>query len=383
MAFQRSAADPMPTSIAPMLAQLASALPNDDLSYGYEFKWDGFRAMAFIDAGRLRILSRSGQDYTSRLPTLDGLGDAAGSRRRLVLDGELVALMEGGRIDFQELQNYIGPAGLRTGQPSEGLIAYLIFDLLYEKDRSLINRPYDQRRQRLEALDLSGSAWWVPPSYRGSGAEVQVESRRLGYEGVVAKRLDGLYRPGKRSRDWLKVKNSQSQEFIVVGWLPGEGTRAGRIGALLLGVYDRSPAKAGKSGEPQRLIYAGKVGTGFTQRTLDDLAKRLAPLRMDASSLGDVVAPIGAIFIRPEVTCEVAFWEWTRSGEIRHPSFKGLRQDKSTMEIVRETDANHQIAATGSGDEPSGPPHRLQLEAAPRGPSSFADPAAPTTNSPP
>src|SRR5437879_489514 len=196
----RSTDDPMPTSIAPMLSQLANTLPTDDLSYGYEFKWDGFRAVAFIDAGRLRILSRSGQDYTSRLPTLGGLGDAAGSRRRLVLDGELAALVEGGRIDFQDLQNYIGPAGLRSGEPSHGLIAYLIFDLLYEEDRSLINRPYDQRRRRLETLDLSGSAWWVPPSYRGGGVDVQVESRRLGYEGVVAKRLDSMYRPGKRSR---------------------------------------------------------------------------------------------------------------------------------------------------------------------------------------
>jgi bifunctional non-homologous end joining protein LigD len=329
----------MPTSIAPMLAQLASALPTDDLSYGYEFKWDGFRAIAFIDAGRLRILSRSGQDYTARLPTLGGLGQAVPTRRRLVLDGELVALVEGGRIHFQELQNFIGPAELRSGEPSQGLIAYLIFDLLYEEDQSLINRPYQQRRERLEALDLNGPAWWVPPSFRGGGPELQTESRRLGYEGVVAKRLDSLYRPGKRSRDWLKVKNAQSQEFIVVGWLPGEGTRAGRIGALLLAVYDRSPAAAVESREPQRLIYAGKVGTGFTYRTLDDLERRLAPLRADASPLGDVVAPIGAIFVQPEIVCEVAFWEWTRSGEIRHPSFKGLRQDKSPMEIVRETAA--------------------------------------------
>ena len=339
MAPERSAADPMPTSIAPMLAQLANTLPTDDLSYGYEFKWDGFRAVAFIDAGRLRMLSRSGQDYTSRLPTLDGLAGATESRRRLVLDGELVALVEGGRIDFQELQNHLGPAGLRTGEPSEGLIAYLIFDLLYEEDRSLLNSPYEQRRQRLEALGLNGPAWWVPPSYRGGGAEVQVESRRLGYEGVVAKRLDSLYRPGQRSRDWLKVKNARSQEFIVVGWLPGEGTRAGRIGALLLAVYDRSPAEARESGQPQQLIYAGRVGTGFTRRTLDDLARRLAPLHVDASPLGDGTAPIGAIFVQPEIVCEVAFWEWTRSGEIRHPSFKGLRHDKSPSEIFRETPA--------------------------------------------
>jgi bifunctional non-homologous end joining protein LigD len=166
---------------------------------------------------------------------------------------------------------------------------------------------------------------------------VQVESRRLGYEGVVAKRLDSAYRPGKRSRDWLKVKNAQSQEFIVVGWLPGEGTRAERIGALLLAVYDRSRARARESGEPQRLIYAGKVGTGFTQRTLDDLARRLAPLRTDVSPLGDVVAPVEATFVEPKIVCEVTFWEWTRSGEIRHASFKGLRQDKSPIEIVRET----------------------------------------------
>ena len=153
----------------------------------------------------------------------------------------------------------------------------------------------------------------------------------------MAKRLDSPYRPGLRSGEWLKIKRTRRQEFVIVGWMPALGYKRDRVGSLLLACYDVSRDEARRAGRPQRLIYAGKVGTGFSQRTVDELSARLAPLRIPVSPLDAGVPPPLAEFVRPELVCEVEFWEWAPGGETRHASFRGLRPDKDAGDVARET----------------------------------------------
>jgi bifunctional non-homologous end joining protein LigD len=314
--------------IAPMLARLASSLPPNDSAFGYEFKWDGYRAIVYLEGG-LRVMSRGAQDYTRRFPELHGL--PAGAGRSMVLDGEIIALGVEQSSSFQRLQ-------WRSGAGSDEEIrrraevqpvAYMIFDLLRLEGRPVMPRPYTERRARLEALGLEGPAWWVPPYRAGGGREMFEASRRLNYEGVVAKRLTSIYVPGARSSDWLKVKNHRRQELVIVGYTSGRGARQGHIGALLVAYYDRP-------GPEGRLIYAGKVGTGYTKQTLEMLKAKLAPLRRDTSPLDAGKPPRDAVFVEPVLVCEVEFTEWTRDGTLRHPSFKGLRDDKDPREVIRE-----------------------------------------------
>lgn len=329
----------MPRRLEPMLAELSRQLPTNDKRYGFELKWDGYRALVYLDRGRIQVLTRRQQDYTSRLPGLRALAESRAGQR-LVLDGELVALLPGGRTSFHELHNLIGPRlgpqPQERGSAGEAALVYLAFDLLYLDGRTLLHAPYRERRLQLEALELAGPAWWVPPSQQGGGGELLETSQRLGSEGVVAKRLDSSYRPGIRSSDWLKIKRTRRQEFVIVGWMPALGVMADRIGSLLLAYYDLTPDAAQAAGRPQRLLYAGRVGTGFNRRTLDELMGRLAPLRADRSPLDEGAPPPIAQFVRPTLVCEVEFWEWSPGGEARHSSFRGLRPDKPTHQVIRE-----------------------------------------------
>ena len=319
----------MKADIQPMLARLASSLPANDADYGYEFKWDGYRAVVYAEGG-LRIMSRGGQDYTRRFPELQGLSSAAG--RPVVLDGEIIALGEDEVSSFQRLQQRSAGGSdeeiLRRAQLVPA--GYMIFDLLRLDGRSIMSRTYVDRRSRLEALGLEARSWSTPPYRAGGGNEVFEESRRRRLEGIVAKRLASIYVPGGRTGDWLKIKNHSRQEFVIVGWTPGAGARSGQLGALLLGYSDRP-------GAGSRLMYAGKVGTGFTAETLRLLADKLAPLRRETSPIDVGKPPRNATFVEPLLVGEVEFTEWTRDGTLRHPSFKGLRDDKDPREVVRET----------------------------------------------
>jgi bifunctional non-homologous end joining protein LigD len=320
-----------PGQLRPMLAT-AGDLPPDDRGWAYEMKWDGVRAIALIEGGKLRLWSRSGRDITSSYPELAPLGSAVAADR-VVLDGEIVAFAGGQWPSFEALQQRINVshpaqiARLATQIP----VSYLAFDLLCLDGQVLLDAPYSQRRGLLDGLGLSGRRWQTPPSFTDvAGRELLAMSRQQGLEGVVAKRLTSRYDPGKRSPAWRKVKVVLRQEAVVGGWKPGEGGRAGRIGSLLIGVQG-----------PDGLAYAGHVGTGFTQPTLAMLGERLFPLRRDASPF--VAAPVppeharAAVWAEPQLVIEVAFGGWTSAGVMRAASYKGLRNDKDPDEVVRET----------------------------------------------
>jgi len=212
---------------------------------------------------------------------------------------------------------------------SQTPVTYLVFDVLYADGRSLLEETYVERRRILESLSLTGPSWQTPPHFEGDGDAVLAASKAQGLEGVLAKRLDSRYYPGKRSDCWLKVKNLRTQEVVIGGWKPGAGRRAGAIGSLLLGV----PGPAG-------LKFAGHVGTGFTDRMLRDLEAQLAPLARDDSPF-DTTVPREhartAKWVEPSGVGEVAFGEWTREGRLRHPAWRGLRPDKSADDVVRES----------------------------------------------
>lgn len=320
----------MAFDILPMLATLASSVPADDDAYGYELKWDGIRAIVYVQGGKVTVTSRGLKDYSRRFPELQGLAQA--TSRPLVLDGEIIAIGDSEASSFQRLQQRSASGSdediLRRSELVP--IGYMIFDLLRLNGRSIMSRTYVERRARLEALGLEARSWSTPPYQVGGGKDLLERSRRLRMEGIVTKRLASIYVPGKRTGDWLKIKNHNRQEFVIVGFTPGAGARAGQIGALLLGYYDR-PGPRG------RLVYAGKVGTGFNSETLGLLAEKMAPLRRQTSPIDIGKPPTHAIFVEPELVGEVEFTEWTMNGELRHPSFKGLRDDKRPREVVRET----------------------------------------------
>jgi bifunctional non-homologous end joining protein LigD len=308
----------------------AGTLPSADAGWAYEMKWDGLRALAFMSRGAVRLVSRTGRDITHAYPELAAAPDAVAARE-LVLDGEIVALSGGSRPDFEALQQRmnIGSAAQAKVLSAQIPVSYLAFDLLWLDGRSLLQQRYALRRELLEALALQGGWWQVPPSFVGeAAADIQAVSVQQNLEGIVAKRLGSRYEPGRRSPAWRKIKNFSRQEFVVGGWKPGEGGRAGWIGSLLVGVY-----------EAGSLIYCGHVGTGFTQQTLRMLAGKLTPLRRDTSPFGEPVPAEDARYARwvePELVAEVAFAGWTRSGRLRGPSYKGLRTDKAAADVVRE-----------------------------------------------
>jgi bifunctional non-homologous end joining protein LigD len=311
--------------IAPMLAT-SGPLPEDDGRWSYEVKWDGVRALVAVVAGRSTLTSRNGNDITGAYPELRGLGPALGSTVAL-LDGEVVAFDPHGRPDFGRLQSRMHSRTPTRAMQRDTPVTLLLFDVLHLDGTSLLDRPYDERRAALEALPLSSARWQVPPAFRGDGEAVMTATKAQGMEGVVAKRRDSRYEPGRRSDCWVKVKHVRRTSTVIVGWKPGEGGRAGRIGSLLLAV----PSGEGWS-------YAGHVGTGFSAATLRMLGDRLEPLRRDAPVLDDVPREHArhAVWVEPVLVCDVDYTEWTRDGRLRHPSYKGLRDDVPAREVVRE-----------------------------------------------
>jgi bifunctional non-homologous end joining protein LigD len=315
---------PMPERIVPMMAQPASALPRDPKNWSFEVKWDGVRAIAYVKPGRLRLESRNLNDITDAYPEVRGLVGALGMHEA-VLDGEIVAFDDSGRPSFERLQRRMhvtSPSAIRRYQSSMPVV-YAIFDLLYLDGRSLMELPYRERRARLESLELKGPAWRVPANHPGEGKLLLDATAKQGLEGIVAKRLDSRYEPGRRGSNWLKIKHTMRQELVIGGWMPGEGRRIKRIGALLMGYY-----------EDGKLRYAGRVGTGFTEKTLGDLQKRLDPLRRDTSPFQVAPKlPREAVFVEPELVAEIELREWTAERIMRAPSFKGLREDKPPHEV--------------------------------------------------
>jgi bifunctional non-homologous end joining protein LigD len=306
-------------------------LPGDEAGWAYEMKWDGIRALGYVTAGQVRLVSRLGRDMTRAYPELAQV-PAAAAWSRAVLDGEIVAFDAAGRPSFETLQlrmhvsSAARAARLAAAQP----VTYLAFDLLELDGGSLLAAPYTERRQALAGLGLPSPRWQVPPSFTGHrGTDVLAVSREHGLEGVVAKRLDSRYEPGARSPAWRKIKNVRRQEVVIGGWKPGEGARRGQIGSLLIGV----PGAGGG------LDYAGHVGTGFTGPTLALLGRLLAPLRRGTSPFA---APVPAehardvVWVQPRLVAEVEFAGWTSAGRMRAAAYKGLRADKDPRTVTRE-----------------------------------------------
>ena len=320
-------ADPFPEQVVPMLAKLAP-LPADDSGWAVEVKWDGVRAIAYCRPGRLELQTRNLNVVTDSYPEVRRLSRQIGARDA-VLDGELVAFDERGRPSFERLQQRIhqtSDAVVRRRMKSHP-VTYVIFDLLYLDGRDLVDEPYTVRRELLEGLGLEGESWQTPGHAVGHARELLAAAAERELEGIVLKRLDSRYVPGKRTGSWLKVKNLGRQEFVIGGWLPGEGRRKNTLGALLLGYHD-------PDGEGE-LRYAGKVGTGFSQSDLDELVARLRPLERDSNPFGRK-GPKGAHHVEPVLVAEVEYRELTGEGMIRHGSFKGLREDKPAAEVELE-----------------------------------------------
>jgi bifunctional non-homologous end joining protein LigD len=331
--------EPMPEQVLPMLAR-PGKLPRDDDRWGYEIKWDGVRAIAFSEPGRLRFQARSGADITPRYPELSRLNRALSSHSA-ILDGEIVAFGPDGRPSFEALQRRMHvTAESSVRRLAKSLpVTYMIFDLLWLDGHSLMERTYAERRELLEGLALEGERWHAPAHVVGNGAQVLAVSAEQGLEGVIAKRLDCPYEPGRRSNGWVKVKNVQREELAICGWLPGEGRRRERFGALIVG----------QRGEDGKLRYAGRVGTGFTESELDRLQALLAPLETTRSPFEDgPPPPKETIFVEPRHHASVEFLEWTREGVLRAPSYKGLVD----LVVIRDETAK---AATVDVSDPTHP----------------------------
>lgn len=287
----------IPSDLLPMLAT-AGPLPQGD-DWAFEVKWDGYRVLAAVERGRTTLRSRRGRDVTADYP------EVALDLPDCLLDGEVVALVDG-KPDFNALQLHRVPA------------AFVPFDVLHVRKRSLLSESYDARREVL--LDL------VPDAAASfdDGPALLAQTGSQGLEGVVAKRRDSTYTPGRRSELWVKTKHVRRQSAVVVGWKRGEGGRAGRIGSLLLGL----PTAGGWE-------HVGHVGTGFSAATLRALQDRLEPLRR---ATPPVFNPPRGIedWVEPSLVVDVDFTEWTPDGKLRHPSYKGIRDDLVATELVRE-----------------------------------------------
>lgn len=313
----------LPPFFPPMMAGTAPA-PFDSPDHWFELKWDGVRVLAFCEAGRTRLYSRTGREVTSLYP------EAAGLHARLsvadaVVDGEIVAL-DGGIPSFQKIQRRLGltrPGDVRR-MAAEVPVSVVCFDLVVAGGEWIGALPLEERHRRLEdALAPGGPVTLSTPVLHAGVAFFHAAEER-GLEGIVAKRLSSPYVPGRRTRDWLKVKTSKHLDCVVGGWSPGEGSRRGSFGSLLVGLHDAEG----------HLRYVGSVGTGFDERTLDALAAGLEALETSVCPFAERPPVPGARWVRPELVCVVEYREMTDARRLRAPSFKGLRTDKQPQECV-------------------------------------------------
>jgi bifunctional non-homologous end joining protein LigD len=325
---------PLPASVQPQLATPVTDPPAGD-EWLHEMKFDGYRILSRIEKGRVRLVSRNGKDWTERFTALTG--DIGGLAERAVLDGEVAVLLPGGNTSFQALQNFM--SGAKGGQ-----LVYYVFDLLYLDGYDLTGVALEVRKATLQQLLAGARGGGVRYSDHvvGQGRDVFDNACRMKVEGIVSKRRDMPYTPG-RTRGWLKVKCHLEQEVVIGGFTEPEGTRTG-LGALLIGVHD---AKG-------RLVYAGKVGTGFTDKVLTDLRRKLEAREQKTSPFAAGTGiPRNAHWVTPELVAEVAFTEWTSDGHLRHPTFRGLREDKPASQVVRETPEPTAEAVAAAEEEAS------------------------------
>jgi bifunctional non-homologous end joining protein LigD len=313
---------PMPESISPMLSVLGNGLPPGP-DWVYEVKWDGVRALFFIKKGRVRMCSRRGTAIEQQYPELHQIVNLLDADSAIV-DGEIVCFNESGVPSFQLLQNRIGArpgsaAQLAQSQPA----SFFAFDLLYLNGYDLRRTPLVERKQLLSSILQPNPTFRYSEHFTGKGQELMEAVREKGLEGIVAKQAYSRY-DSKRSRDWVKVKVLNQQEFVICGWIEGERDY---FGALVLAYY-----------EDERLIYAGNVGSGFTEESLKAVYQKMQPLVTSKSPLSVVPKDIGQVtWTKPELVCMVRYTSWTDDVRLRAPVFLGLRTDQLPQDCVRET----------------------------------------------
>lgn len=315
---------PLPEPVAPMLAVPGPV--RDSEGWAFEWKYDGVRCQAAVSGGEVRLYSRRLRDVTGTYPELAVLGH---DPRTLLIDGEVVALDEDGRPDFGRLQQRMNLTVPTPARLSSVPVVFFAFDLLREGSQDCTGLPYEERRERLLGLGIDRPEVRVRRHFLASdveGAELLSAAREVGLEGLVSKRLGSVYQPGVRSPDWVKTPLTRTQEVVIAGWATGEGRRSGTFGALLLGLHDETG-----------LRFAGHVGTGFTDRMLDDLQARLRPLARRTSPFDSPVPreyARNAHWVEPELVGEVEFRQWTSDGRLRAPSWRGLRPDRRPEEVT-------------------------------------------------
>ena len=296
----------------PQLATLVKA-PPVGAEWLHEIKFDGYRIGCRISRGRATLISRNGKDWTAAFPDIAGAAQALGARDAL-LDGEVCMLLPDGRTSFQALHN------ASSRETAGGALVYFVFDLLRLDGASLETLPLERRKTRLRSLvgrRKSGRIRYAE-HIDGRGDAFFAQACRVGLEGIISKRRDLQHRPGRHG-GWLKIKCTLRQEFVIGGFTDPEGTRSG-LGALLIGYY-----------EGKRLVFSGKVGTGFTHKFALELRARLDAIEQKACPFQPPPAGVlgrRAHWVKPSLVCDVEFTEWTTDGKIRHPSFQGLRADK-------------------------------------------------------
>lgn len=320
----------LPTRLDPMKAVPIdpSDLPTDD-GWAFEIKWDGMRALAFVEGDRLRLQSSRLADVTVSFPEVQPLAAALGVESA-ILDGELVAFDVEGRPSFGHLQQrmHVTKSAEARRRATQFPVTYVVFDLLHLDGHDLTGEPLTDRRRLLEALVPTGPAWRVATYQVGDGHALLDAATEHGLEGLMAKRLDSHYDVGRRSDAWRKVKVRQQQEFVIGGWQEGSGTRFGRVGSLHVGYFADGA-----------LRYAGRVGSGFTESDLRRVGALLADLAIDECPFTPPpprTITRHAHWVRPELVAEVAYGSWTGDGMLRHPVYLGLRTDKDPADVVRE-----------------------------------------------
>ena len=318
----RTEAAAQPAWLEPELATLTKARFSDP-AWFYERKFDGERCLAYRAGDQLRLMTRNKQQVNSTYPELaEAL--AAQDCADFIVDGEVVAF-QGSQTSFEKLQQRLGVrnpgADLRAAVP----VYFYLFDVLWADGRDVRELPLNERKQVLRGLLSFGTPIRYTTHRINNGEAYYAYACASGWEGLVVKRADAPYRPG-RSKDWLKFKCQEGQEFVIGGYTDPKGTRIG-FGALLLGYYDPDG----------KLAYAGKVGTGFDDATLASLASTLSGLERPQSPFDRGALPrAGVHWVEPRLVGQVAFSEWTRAGELRHPRFEGLRRDKDPASVTRE-----------------------------------------------
>ncbi len=317
----------MPSGIKPMLATLVNA-PFDDPGWSYEVKWDGYRALAYVDKGKAELSSRNNKSFTEKYyPIADAMKKWP---INAILDGEILVINEDGKADFGALQNWRSEA--------DGHLVYYVFDLLWYEGKDLMKLPLSERQETLrEILPAGDDSIRVSQVFTSNGLDFFEAARKMGLEGIMAKKSDSVYIPDNRSKDWLKIKVNRRQEVVIGGFTKNQGS-AKTFSSLLLGVFDHG-----------KFEYVGKVGTGFTEKTQKEMMEKFKPLitkKIPFTSEPDVNKPsrfrpnppkATATWLKPKLVCEVSFTEITSDGVFRHPSFEGMRDDKKASDVVRET----------------------------------------------